>query len=141
MTILVDLNVILDVVQRRESHYTNSAVLLSKVIEETVEGAVPGHAITTVFYLVRKYANQERAETTIDWLLEYLEVVPAGETDFRTARQLEMDDFEDAVVATLADHASCDVIATWNTEDFGGSPIPAKSPRAILQERSWARGE
>lgn len=136
MTILVDLNVILDVVQRREPHYTDSAVLLSKVIEGSVDGAVPGHAITTVYYLVRRYAKKERAETTVDWLLNHLEVVPAGESDFRTARQLEMDDFEDAVVAALADRASCDVIATRNVEDFGDSPIPAKSPEEILPEFS-----
>jgi predicted nucleic acid-binding protein len=89
MTILVDLNVILDVVQRREPHYTDSAVLLSKVVEETVEGAVPGHAITTIYYLVRSYVSRERAETTVDWLLDHMEVIPAGENDFRTARRLE----------------------------------------------------
>jgi predicted nucleic acid-binding protein len=136
MTILVDLNVILDVVQRREPHYTDSAILLSTIVRGSADGAVPGHAITTVYYLVRRYVNKERAETTVDWLLNHLEVVPAGEDDFRTARQLEMDDFEDAVVATLADRASCDVIATRNTEDFGASPIPAKSPKAILSEFS-----
>lgn len=136
MTLLVDLNVILDVVQHREPHYTDSAVLLSKIVEGTVDGAVPGHAITTVYYLVRRYVSKERAETTVDWLLDHMEVIPAGENDFRTARQFEMDDFEDAVAAALADRASCDVIATRNTEDFGGSPIPAKSPKAILPELS-----
>lgn len=136
MTLLVDLNVILDVVQRREPHYTDAAVLLSKIVEGAVDGAAPGHAITTVYYLVRRYVSKERAETTVDWLLDHLEVVPADETDFRTARQLEMDDFEDAVVAALADRTSCDVIATRNTEDFEGSPIPTKSPKAILPELS-----
>ena len=85
MTLLVDLNVILDVVQRREPHYTDSAVLLSKIVEGNVDGAVPGHAITTVYYLVRSYVSMERAETTVDWLLDHLEIIPAGENDFRTA--------------------------------------------------------
>lgn len=134
MTILVDLNVILDVVQHREPHYTNSAVLLSKIVEGAVDGAVPGHAITTVYYLVRRYVNKERAETTVDWLLNHMEVLPAGEHDFRTARQFEMDDFEDAVVAALADRASCDVIATRNTEDFEGAPTPVKPPKEILKD-------
>ena len=134
MTILVDLNVILDVVQRREPHYTDSAGLLSKIVEGTVDGAVPGHAITTIYYLVRSYVSKERAETTVDWLLEHMEVVPAGENDFRAARQLEMDDFEDAVVAALADRASCDVIATRNVEDFEGSPTPVQSPQEILKD-------
>ncbi|WP_199774238.1 hypothetical protein [Salinibacter altiplanensis] len=63
-----------------------------------------------------------------------MEVAPAGEPDFRTARQLEMDDFEDAVVAALADRASCDVIATRNVEDFEGSPPPVQSPQEILKD-------
>jgi predicted nucleic acid-binding protein len=132
MTILVDLNVILDVVQHREPHYTDSALLLSKIVEGTLDGVGPGHAITTIYYIVHRYVNRKRAETTVDWLLDQLEVVPAGESDFRTARQLPMDDFEDAVVATLAKRASCDVIATRNTADFEDSPVPAKTPKAIL---------
>lgn len=95
---------------------------------------MPGHAITTVYYLARRYVSKERAETTVDWLLNHLEVVPAGEPDFWRARRIEMDDFEDAVVVALADRASRDVIATRNVEDFGGSPIPAKSRKAILSE-------
>ncbi|WP_199774239.1 PIN domain-containing protein [Salinibacter altiplanensis] len=66
MTILVDLNVILDVVQRREPHYADSAGLLSKIVEGTVDGAVPGHAITTIYYLVRSCVTKKRAETTVN---------------------------------------------------------------------------
>lgn len=136
MTILVDLNVILDVVQRREPHYTDSAVLLSRIVEGDIDGAVPGHAITTVYYLVRRYVSKERAGNTVDWLLKHLAVVSADKPDFQSARQLAMDDFEDAVVAVLADRASCDVIATRNTTDFDDSPIPAKSPKVLLSSFS-----
>ena len=134
MTILVDLNVILDVVQRREPHYTASAVLLSKIVEGTIDGTMPGHAITTVYYLVHRYVSRERAETTVDWLLNHLTVAPADETDFRTARQLAMEDFEDAVVAVIADRTSCEVIATRNVNDFGASPVPAAPPQEILDD-------
>lgn len=136
MTVLVDLNVILDVVQRREPHYTDSALLLSKIVEGTADGRIPGHAITTVYYLVRRYVNRTRAEETVDWLLNHLEVISASESEFRAARQLPIDDFEDAVVAVLADHAACDVIATRNTVDFDQSPIPAKPPRSVLDDLS-----
>ncbi len=98
MTLLVDLNVILDVVQRRAPHYENSAVLLSKIVEGDLDGAVPGHAVTTIYYLVRKYTDRSRAEETIDWLLNHLTVISASVSDFRAARQLPIDDFEDAVV-------------------------------------------
>lgn len=136
MTILVDLNVILDVVQRRDPHYTDSATLLSEIVEGSLAGGMPGHAITTVYYLVNRHVNRTRAETTVDWLLDNFEVIPARESDFRAARQLPMVDFEDAVVAALAERVASDVIATRNTADFNGSPVPAKPPRAVLQELS-----
>jgi len=136
MTVLVDLNVILDVVQRREPHYTDSAVLLSKIVEGDLDGSVPGHAITTIYYLVRRYAGRERAEETVDWLLNHLTVIVATEADFRAARQLPIEDFEDAVVAQLAVRVSADVIATRNTADFDEASLPAKPPSVLLAEIS-----
>jgi predicted nucleic acid-binding protein len=136
MTVLVDLNVILDVVQRREPHYTDSAVLLSTIVEGDLDGSVPGHAITTIYYLVRRYADRERAEETVDWLLNHLTVIAATEADFRAARQLPIDDFEDAVVAQLAVRAPADAIATRNTADFDGAPVPANPPGVVLAEIS-----
>jgi predicted nucleic acid-binding protein len=136
MTVLVDLNVILDVFQRREPHYTDSAVLLSKMVEGDLDGSVPGHATTTIYYLVRRYADRERAEETVDWLLNHLTVIGATEADFRSARQLPIEDFEDAVVAQRAVRASADVIATRNTTDFDGAPVLAKPPGVVLAEIS-----
>jgi predicted nucleic acid-binding protein len=136
MTVLVDLNVILDVVQRREPHYTDSAVLLSTIVEGDLDGSVPGHATTTIYYLVRRYADRERAEETVDWLLNHLTVIGATEADFRSARQLPIEDFEDAVVAQRAVRASADVIATRNTADFDGTPVPATPHGVVLAEIS-----
>lgn len=136
MTVLVDLNVILDVVQRREPHYTDSAALLSKMVEGDLDGSVPGHAITTIYYLVRRYADRERAEETVDWLLNHLAVIAASEADFRAARQLPIEDFEDAVVAQLAVRDAVTLIATRNTADFEGASVPAKPPGVVLAEIS-----
>jgi predicted nucleic acid-binding protein len=136
MTVLVDLNVILDVVQRRDPHYRDAAILLSKIIEGNLGRSVPGHAITTIYYLVRRHTDRERAEETVDWLLDHLAVIAASEADFRAARQLPIDDFEDAVVAQLAVRDAVTLIATRNTADFEGAPVPAKPPGVVLAEIS-----
>jgi predicted nucleic acid-binding protein len=133
MTVLLDLNVILDVVQRREPHYTDSARLLSAAARGQIEGQLPGHAITTIYYLVARYAARERAEMTVDWMLDQFDVRASTAADFRRARALPMTDFEDAVVAALAERMNCDHVVTRNTSDFENAPVSVRTPRAILR--------
>jgi len=132
--ILLDLNVLLDVIQEREPHYAASAEILSRVAWGELEGAVPGHALTTIYYVVSKYGGQEIADRAVDWLLGELEIVAEERELFLRARSLAMKDFEDAVVASAAEHAHCDYVVTRNVEDFGGSPIPAITPRELDAE-------
>jgi len=63
-------------------------------------------------------------------------VIVATEADFRAARQLPIEDFEDAVVAQLAVRVSADIIATRNTADFDDASLPAKPPSVLLAEIS-----
>jgi predicted nucleic acid-binding protein len=46
--IMLDLNVMLDVVQKREPHYQASAVILNRVVSAGLRACVPGHALTTL---------------------------------------------------------------------------------------------
>jgi hypothetical protein len=48
------------------------------------------------------------------------------------ARSLDFEDFEDAVVATSAEAAGCEVIITRNLTDFASSPVPALTPEEFL---------
>lgn len=104
MRLMLDLNVLLDVVQRREAFYFASATVLSKVIEDDEKGFVPGHAVTTLHYIIEKFADKQRANEFIDWLLFHFEIVPQDKIQFSRARSLAMEDFEDAALA-----------ATWRT--------------------------
>lgn len=134
MKVLLDLNVLLDVIQRREPHYAASADLLSRVASGELNGAVAGHAVTTIHYVVSRYADGRAADRAIDWILRDLEVVPAGRELFLRARGLGMDDFEDAVVASAAEQLHTDRIVTRNVDDFALSPIPVLTPQELLAE-------
>ena len=132
MKLMLDLNVLLDVVQRRESFYLASAILLSKVVEGEENGCVPSHAVTTLHYIIEKSAGKERAEQFTDWLLTYLEIVPQDKALFARARTLAMTDFEDAALASAAEVAKCDLILTRNVTDFVGSPVQTMTPEEFL---------
>lgn len=128
MKVLLDLNVLLDVIQKREPHYAASAAVLSRIASGEVEGAVAAHALTTIHYVVAKLAGRERALQAIDWLLGELEIVPEDRETLLRARGLGMDDFEDAVVAAAAERSDCDHVVTPNVGDFDASPVSAVSP-------------
>lgn len=132
MKILLDLSVLLDVIQRRKTFYEPSAAILSLVTQKKITGCVPGHALTTIYYIVARYASTSETEKAIDWLLTYLEIVPEDRAVFQRARSLMMDDFEDAVVASASESVQCTIIVTRNLKDFAGSPVPPQTPEEFL---------
>jgi predicted nucleic acid-binding protein len=129
---MLDLNVLLDVVQRREPFYTASATVLSRAIEGPDTSCLPGHALTTLHYIVAKHGGREQADSLVDWVLAHLEIVPQDRTQFVRARSLRFDDFEDAALAAAAEAAGCKLILTRNVADFGTSPVPAVTPEEHL---------
>ncbi len=136
MKVLLDLNVLLDVVQNRLPHYRDSARVLSLARLGEIQAVLPVHAFTTLYYIVAKAAGKPKADQTIDWLLTHFEVAVADKVVLRRARQLPLADFEDAVVASVAEAGGCEHIVTRNVSDFSGSPIPALTPTDFLLERS-----
>uniref|UniRef100_UPI0040570053 type II toxin-antitoxin system VapC family toxin n=1 Tax=Candidatus Electrothrix sp. TaxID=2170559 RepID=UPI0040570053 len=131
MKIMIDLNVLLDVVQKRQSHYQASAQTLDFALRNQC-GCLSSHVLTTCYYLVAKYADQETAEELIDWLLQNFTIIPANKETFLLARCLNFTDFEDAVVSACAEEQHCDYIITRNSKDFKRSHVQALSPAEFL---------
>ena len=70
MKVLFDLNILLDVMQQREAFYEASAAALSKSLNGECEGGMPGHAGTTLHYLLTRYTNKQKADEGVDFLLD-----------------------------------------------------------------------
>lgn len=133
MKIALDLNVVLDVIQHRQPHYPDSAEVLSRIRTGEIAAILPSHGVTTLWYILNKAVNPATANQTVDWLLNHFEIGAADKADFQAARRLPITDFEDAVVARLAQRANCDYIVTRNGPDFAGSPVPAATPADFLK--------
>lgn len=132
MKVMLDLNVFLDVLQNRKPFYAASSIILSKVINRELEGFLPAHALTTIFYVLRKFSGIEKANEVLDWLLKNFEIAPVNKSLLSRAREFLIADFEDGVVASLAESTKCEYIITRNVIDFKESPIPAITPFDFL---------
>ncbi len=132
MTATIDINVMLDVFQHRQPHYPESARVLSLVAAGSMTGVAPAHGLTTIYYLVRKAAAKPDAEAAVDRVLRHFHIGSLDAAGWQKARQLPLDDFEDAVVAAVAEAANSAFVITRNVSDFTGSPIPAITPADFL---------
>lgn len=129
---MLDLNVLLDVLQKREPHYPASAAVIDGALQGETRGAISAHAVTTVHYLVGRYTDRASADRALAWLLKHLHICAVGRDELERAGALGWTDFEDAVVATVAERAGCTCIVTRNVKDFVGGPIPAWTPEEFL---------
>lgn len=131
-TILVDLNVIVDVVQHRQPFYDESARVLDAVVREETTGWLAAHSITTLFYVITRLRDQETAATAITGLLDVFTVATVDDHIIRQALSWGWSDFEDAVQMAAAANIGADYLITRNPRDFQAGTIPVVQPAAFL---------
>lgn len=132
MKVLFDINVVLDIVGSRKPFYDDSRAAFLSVIESGAEPCLAIHAYPTIYYLLGAAATRAKRKRAMGWVFGSFSVAGAGERELAVARSLDMPDFEDALVASAASSAGCDLILTRNVEDFAASPVKAMSPSAFL---------
>jgi predicted nucleic acid-binding protein len=132
LRILIDLNVILDVLQRREPFYDMSARVLAAAERGVLEGWVAAHSLTTLFYILARYQSAEQARVALTDLLTFLSVAAVDHDVIEQALNLPYPDFEDAVQMMAAVRSSVRYLVTRNVRDYGLGPLPVLQPAELL---------
>jgi hypothetical protein len=131
-TILIDLNILLDVLQKREPFYETSAGLLAEVEAGRVNGFIAAHSITILFYMIQKGANSAEARATITNLLQFIQITSIDQNTIEQALNLDYRDFEDAVQMISAVQCKADCLVTRNVKDYRPSLLPVMQPVDFL---------
>jgi hypothetical protein len=132
VTVTVDINVFLDVIQHRQPHYAASADVVSMAESRALKGVCPAHGLTTLYYLVRKLSTKQDAEAAMDRIFDHFQIGSLDMAGWREARSLPFGDFEDAVVAVVARKTASAFIITRDIPGFAGSHVPAITPADFL---------
>lgn len=136
-SLLLDLNVILDVILDRRPDADAAAALWSAIEGGQGRGLIPAHGITTIFYLIEKARGGAFARKGVERLISVFGVAPVNEAVVRRALSLAWADFEDAVCAAAAEASGCQAIVTRDPSGFPDAPLPLVDPTAAL---SWLKG-
>jgi len=130
--VFIDLNIILDVLQKREPFYEASSQLLAAVETGLIEGFIAAHSITTLFYLIQKDKSSAEARANITNLLQFLKIAPVNQSTIDQALNLDYKDFEDAVQMISALQCKAECLLTRNISDYKPPLIPVLKPVDFL---------
>ena len=131
-SVLIDLNILLDVLQKRDPFYETSARLLASVEVGRVKGYVAAHSITTLFYLIKKDRSVAEARATITNLLQFIKIAPVDQVTIEQALNLDYRDYEDAVQMISAVQCKADCLVTRNIKDYQPALLPVMQPVDLL---------
>lgn len=137
MKALLDTNVIVDVLQKREPMFADSSKIIIAVADNRLQGYVTSKEIADIHYFSRKqFTGQEdtdkKARQIIEGLLRFLDVVDTTGEDCKIALTIENNDYEDAIMISSAVRSNMDCIITRNSKHFKTSLIPIYSPKDFL---------
>ena len=131
-TILVDIDIVLDVLAKREPFFASSARLWAEVEGGHTRAYLAAHSITTIFYLVAKARGKDFAKSCISDLLSVFRIAAVKESTLRLALESKIVDFEDAVQYAAAKEMAAEFIISRNIGDYKKSEIPATTPDLFL---------
>lgn len=132
MKVLLDTDVLIDIALNRDPFVVHSAKLLDAVQECTLHGFIAWHSISNIYYICS--GDFRKVKNFISDLTEILQIPETGSSAFKIALDLPMKDLEDAMQVAAAINCKADMIATRNIKHYRKSPIPAFSPKEIVEK-------
>lgn len=137
--LLVDTNVILDLLAKRENVYIDSLKLFSLADRGEVQLIVSTLSIANSYYLLNDVMKLEKLRSIIRKFKVLVNSYSLNDKIVELAlNDKNFKDFEDGIQYYTALEANCKIIITRNTKDFRKSILPVLKPNEYLIKRNAA---
>ena len=134
MKLLIDTNVVLDVLLRREPFFRTAAEVLNLTQLDEVREYVSASTITDIYYIANKQMkDRDAVRDLLKRLLMVVSVAAVSEREIRNALNLAWGDFEDSVQYSVALLNEMDGIVTRNPSDYQEANIRIWLPEQALE--------
>lgn len=134
MRILIDTNIVLDVLLKREPFCKVGVEVLNLAKKDNVQEYLSASAVTDIYYLsYRQLKSKKLAKELLKEILTIVSVASVSEQEIRKALELEWNDFEDSVQYSVALLEEMDGVVTRNPSDYSESEIPVWLPEQVLK--------
>lgn len=134
MLVLIDTNVILDMLEKREPFYESSNDVLALCASKKIKGCIALHTVSNIFYILRKNYSAENRRRLILGILKFLQVANVNHENVRRALERnDFSDFEDCLQDECAIYVNADYIVTCNVKDFKSSKSSVLTPDLCIK--------
>ena len=135
MRVLIDTNILLDFLLRREPFFQDAELLFEAIDSRLVIGCVTATTLTDIFYIAQKHTRSiEQARQAVAEILTVMTFCPVDRAVLDSAFNSGLTDFEDAVQIFCAVTQGLEAILTRDKRGFVSSPIPVLSISELLQQ-------
>ena len=131
MRILLDTNIILDALARREPFNKEAEQIFLYCEDKLISGHLSGNSMADIYYLLRKHYSDEAIREHLRNLMKLFKIVPVGEKECDIALHSTITDFEDALQTACAERSAIDYIVTRDSAFIQACPI-AITPAAFI---------
>lgn len=133
MKVLLDTNITIDILTKREPNYKDSVACYEKIVLDGHKAVVSTISVADVMYITRKYfSNKEEQLTKVSDFIDTLRIAKVSAKDLKFAFSGVITDFEDALQAYCAKRYRVKYIITRNVKDYKFSPVKAITPEDFL---------
>ena len=133
MVVLVDTNVILDLLMKREPFAYDAREILVKCAEGEISGYLAAHSIPNLFYILRKEFTEKERRSFIISLCDIFRISQLDSAKILSAAKNEdFSDYEDCLQEECAVDVMADYIVTRNPADYKKSRVSTIQPAELL---------
>lgn len=137
MKVLLDTNVVVDVLQRREPWFEDGRAIFLAVANQRIAGYITAKQAADIhFFARRQFRGEEnvdqKARAVVSKLYALFGLIDTLGVDCQNALALPGNDYEDAILIASAVRAGVDCIVTRNPSHFKALALPVYSPEAFV---------
>jgi predicted nucleic acid-binding protein len=132
MTVLLDVNILLDVVLSRQPWVAEALAVSPACAQGRMVGHVSAVTLPTIYYVVRRSTDKARAAAAVDLCLQSFEICAVDRPTLELARSFNGTDFEDDIQAACAVVSGLDAIVTRDPSGFRQPQVVALRPADAL---------
>ena len=133
MKVLIDTNVILDVLYKREGFYEDSLKIWKLCETRKLDGYISALSISNIVYILRRELDPEKTLEVINNINLVFKIYDLKSEIIMQAAEKKTKDYEDALQMVTAQKLKASFIVTRNIKDFAGSKIIAVKPSELLE--------
>ena len=138
MRAILDTNVVVDVLQRREPWFQDGAVIFRAIANKQVTGCLTAKQIADLYFFSRKQFKGEenvdaRARQVVGKILSLFELIDTLGIDCQNALGINNGDYEDAILIESAARAGVEYIVTRNPAHYKTSSVQVYSPAEFVR--------